>query len=321
MAGWRVVLATAGVVLGGVVALVVVSFVTFVAVEALPGDPATRLLGQNARPDRVAELRERLDLDRPVLSRYGSWLGGVLRGDLGVTATGGSTVAETIERPIRNSALLVGFAAITAALFAVVVGTATGTRDGRRGDGATRAANLALVAVPDFVIATGFVVVLAGWLGWLPAVSLVPAGGSPLDRPSMLVIPGAAIALTAGAFGARLVRAAVRDAWQLPHVRSALVAGLSHRQVVLRHVLGPATGPIVRVVVLLSPYLVGGTAAVERIVGYPGIGTLLAESVVARDVRVVEATVMAMAIAIVVAFVAGDLIARWCDSRAGGQLW
>ena len=309
-----------GVILGAFGALVVVSFLVFVGVEALPGDAATRMLGQNASPERVAALSERLGLDRPVLARYWSWLRDVLAGDLGVTASGGSTVAETIGRPARNSAILAGCAGIAATLIAISVGVRTGSRDRRRGDGATRTANLAVVAVPDFVIATGLVVVLAGWLGWLPAVSLVPAGGTPLDRPATLLIPGAAIALTAGAFGARLVRAVVVDAARRPHVHAAHVAGLSRHQIVFRHVLGPASGPLVRVIVLLCPYLVGGTAAVERIVGYPGLGTLLANSIVARDVRVVEAVVMAMAVAIVAAFAVGDLVARWCDARSGGQL-
>ena len=301
-------------------ALVAVSFFVFIAVEALPGDAASRLLGQNASPERVVALRERLGLDRPVLVRYWSWLRGVLGGDLGHSASGGSTVAETIGRPARNSAILAGCAGIAATLIAISVGVITGSRDRRRGDGAARTTNLAALAIPDFVIATGFVVVFAGWLGWLPAVSLVPAGGSPLDRPATLVIPGAAIALSAGGFGARLVRAAVVDAARRPHVEAANVAGLARHQIMFRHVLGPASGPLVRVGVLLCPYLVGGTAAVERIVGYPGLGTLLANSIVARDVRVVEAVVMTMAVVIVAAFAIGDLVARWCDARTGGHL-
>lgn len=315
----RATVTAAGAAIGASGALVLVSFLVFIAVEALPGDAATRLLGQNASPAGVAELRDRLGLDRPVLVRYWSWLLGVIGGDLGVTATGGSAVAETLWRPARNSAALAGCAGLGAVVIALSMGIISGSRDRRRGDGVSRTASLVIVAVPDFVIATGLVVVLAGMLGWLPAVSLMPVGGSPIDRPAALVVPGAAIAISAGAFGARLVRAVVADAWRRPHVDAALVAGLPRRSILLRHVLSPAAGPLVRVVVLLAPYLVGGTAAVERIVGFPGLGTLLATSIVARDVRVVQAVVLAMATVIVTALVLGDFVAQWCDARAGGQ--
>lgn len=316
----RLAVAVVKALLAGLVSLVVVSFIVFVAVEALPGDAATRLLGVNARPERVIELRERLGLDRSVFNRYGSWLADVFAGDLGVTVAGGSTVVDTIERPARNTAVLAGFAGVGAVLIALVVGVLTGARD-NGGDGVTRTINLAFVAVPDFVIATCLVTFVAPRLEWVPAVSLIPAGGSALDRPSVLVIPVATIALSAGAFGARLVRVVVNDVWQSPHVQAALTAGIPTRRVIGRHVLGPALGPLLRVLVLLCPYVVGGTAAVERIVGYPGLGTLLAESISASDVRVIEAIVLLTATAVVFAFVLSDLIARSFDARAGGRLW
>lgn len=313
---WRAVASPA---IGGVVSILVVSFVVFLAVEALPGDAATRLLGPNASPERADALRARLGLDRPVLARYGSWLAGVVRGDLGVTASGGATVAETVRAPARNTAILTVSASIGTAVIAVGVGLLTGTRVGRTADRITGTTNLVAVAIPDFVIATVLVIVFAFTLGWVPAVSLVPTGGTPLDRPSTLVVPTAAIAVTAGAFGARLVRAVVADAARRPHVAAARRAGIAEHRVVIHHVLPAAIGPIVRVLALLVPYLVGGTAAVERIVSYPGLGSLLVASISARDVRVVEAIVLFMASAIVSSFVIGDLIARRLDARNGGD--
>ena len=306
-------------VAGGLVTLVAVSFVVFLAVEALPGDAATRLLGPNASPDRVASMRERLGLDRPVLARYGSWLAGVVRGDLGTTASGGASVAEVVWRPVRNSAVLATVAGVGAVCVATAVGVATGARAGRRSDGGLGTANLAAVATPDFVWAAAMVVVFALTLGWLPAVSIVPAGGTPFDRPSVLVVPAAAMAISAGAFGARLVRAVIADAARRPFVTAARTAGVPEFHVVLRHIMVPAAGPLMRVLALLAPYVVGGSAAVERVVGYPGVGSLLAASLTARDVRVVEAVVLVMAATIVTVFVVTDLIARRLDVRSGGD--
>lgn len=293
---------------GAAVVLVVVSAVLFAAVELLPGDVATQILGQNATPERVAALRDELSLDEPAPVRYARWLGGVVRGDLGEAATSDRSVRETIGARLANTAILAGLAFATLAVGAVGLGVLAGRRVGGRLDVGVSTAALAAVSLPEFVVAGLLVSGVALGLGWLPAVSLVPIGGTPLDRPEILVLPVVSLAVVGGAFGARLIRAVVADAGHLPHIEAARLAGLSEAKVVWRHLLPAAAGPVAQVLAFMVPYLVGGTVVVERVFSYPGVGMLLVEQVGQRDAPVVEAIGLLLAAAVVAGFLVADLV-------------
>lgn len=302
-------------VAGAAVVLLAVSALLFAAVDLLPGDVATHVLGQSATPERVAALREQLDLGDPAPLRYLRWLGDLLTGDLGTTATSGRTVADVVGDRLANTALLGGLAFLAMAVTAVGLGTAAGRRAGSAADTALSAAAVVAVSLPEFVVAGLLVAGVALGLGWFPAVSLVPAGTTPLDRPEILVLPVLALAVVGGAFGARLVRAVVADAARSPHVEAARLAGLPERVVVRRHLLPPAAGPIAQVLAFMVPYLVGGTVVVERVFSYPGLGSLLVEQVRARDAPVVLAVGLVIAAAVVVAFAIADLVSAWTTGR------
>lgn len=303
-----------------VLTLVAVTAATFAAVEALPGDAATSLLGQQASPGRVAEVRARLDLDQPAARRYVGWVAGVVTGDLGVT-TSGQSVGTVLSSPARNSALL--FAITSIATAGLVLGAAllAGTRPDRRADRFLSAASLGVVAIPEYVVATVMIAVLALGFGVLPAVSLIPAGGSPLDRPAILVIPATALVVTAGAYGFRLARPIVVAADALPHVAAARAAGLGRARVVAVHVLPLALGPLTRTVALLVPYLIGGTVVIEEVTGYPGLGRVLVGALSGRDVRVVEAAVLVIAVVTLASFVLAEVIAAALDRAVGRRTW
>lgn len=298
----------AGRVAGAVVLLLVVSVLLFAAVELLPGDVATQILGANATPDRVATLRGELSLDEPAHVRYGRWLGGVLRGDLGQAATTDRSVAATIGDRLANTAVLAGLAIVAIAVVAVGAGVVTGRRDGGPVDVSVSMTTLIAVSLPEFVVAGLLVAGVAFGLGWFPAVSLIPADGTALDRPEILVLPVVSLAIVGGAFGARLIRAVVADASRLPHVEAARLAGLPERRVLWRHLLPSAAGPIAQVLAFMVPYLIGGTVVVERVFSYPGLGTLLVEQVRQRDAPVVEAIGLLLAFAVVVGFLLADLV-------------
>ncbi len=283
-----------------------VSVLLFAATAVLPGDPASRALGQDATPENLEAMRRQLGLDRPVPVQYADWLGGVLTGDLG-TATTGRPVGPLLRERATNSLILAGFAASLTVAIALVVGVASGLRAGRPADSALSVGALVGVSVPDFVVAGVLISLFAFTLEWFPPVSLILAGGGPLDRPSILVLPAAALAAPAGAWASRYVRAAVVDARTAPNVEAARLAGLSPQRVLLRHLLPGVIGPTAQVFAAATGFLVGGSVVVEGIFAYPGMGSLLANAVAVEDIDLILATGLVMATAVVASFLVADL--------------
>lgn len=223
----------------------------FTAVEVLPGDPVSRALGQSATPERVAALSAELGMDRPPVVRFSEWLAGAAQGDLGRSAVTRQPIGPIIADRAGNTLLLAGIAIAVIVVVAVVAGLLAGSRPGGRRDTAVSVTSLALLSVPEFVLAGLLIAVFAFGLGWLPAVSVVTAGGGPLDRPDALVLPVTALVLVAGAFATRLVRAAVVEASRASHVEAARLAGVPEWRVLWRHLLPGTVGPIAQVLALL----------------------------------------------------------------------
>jgi peptide/nickel transport system permease protein len=300
--------------------LVLLSVLVVVGVDLLPGDPVTSRLGATATPERIAEARTRAGFDRPLTERYLDWAGGLLRGDLGTSASG-RAVTDVLSDRVANSALLAGLTLAALVPLSLAVGTWAGLRAGRRGDRIVTTAALLFVAVPEFVTAGALVLVFAIGLGWLPAVSLVPAGTSPLAVPEVLVLPVTSLLLLGLAYAVRVIRAATAAAARAPHVEFARLNG-SGRGDLLRHAVLPAVLPVaVQVWLLTGVGLVGGAVLVESVFGYPGIGALLVSSVQTGDLPVVQALTMVLGAAMLVALVAADLAVRLLTPtlRAGAR--
>lgn len=288
--------------------LLVVSVILFAAVEWLPGDPAQQILGVNATPERLDVLREQLNLDDPVPQRYGRWLWSALQGDLGESVRTGQPVDELIGRPARNTAMLAVTAFVAITVVALVLAGLSGVREGSWTSNLISAASLSAVSVPEFIIAGILISVIGLELGWLPAVSLVPSEGTPFSRPEILVLPVISLSIVGGAYGARLIRAAVADAARMPHVQAARLAGLAESRVLLRHLLPSAIPPSVQVLAFMVPFLVGGAVVVERIFAFPGLGSQLVDRIALRDAPVIEAIGLIQATAVIIAFQAADVI-------------
>lgn len=289
--------------------LLLLSVLVFVGVDLLPGDPVTSRLGATATPERIAEARARAGLDRPLAERYLHWAGGLPRGDLGTSASG-RPVTDVLSDRVGNSALLAGLAVALLVPLSLALGTWAGLRAGRRGDRWVTTVSLLVVAVPEFVTAGALVLVFAIGLGWLPAVSLVPAGTSPLAVPEVLVLPVASLVLLGLAYAVRVIRAATAAAARAPHVEFARLNGAGGGEV-LRHAVLPAVVPVaVQVWLVTGVGLVGGAVLVESVFGYPGIGTLLVGAVQTGDLPVVQALTMVLGAAMLVALVLADLVVR-----------
>ena len=284
----------------GIATLWVVSVLVFIGTEVLPGDTATALLGRNANPAAVAELRERMGLDRSVPDRYFDWLGGLLTGDLGNTAAGDAAGQVTpiwseVKEKASNSLTL---ALITAALMmpiSLALGILAAKQVGRALDHAISAISLALVALPEFVLGTFFVLAFFSWLDILPPVSLVPPGTAALARPSVLVLPVLTLlGVTTGA-AIRMVRAGMIETLRSDYVEMARLNGFRESKVILRYALPNALGPSIQIFAQNIQYLIGGVIVIEYLFSYPGLGRELVDAVAIRDVRVVQSVAILIA--------------------------
>ncbi|ROO60455.1 peptide/nickel transport system permease protein [Micromonospora sp. Llam0] len=289
-----------------VLLLMLLSLVVFVGTDVLPGDPVTARLGPGASPQQIEQARERLGLDRPVLDRYQEWAAGLARGDLGTSATG-QPVAGMVAGRLANSAVLTATAVVVVIPLSLLVGVLLGARRGSAADRAGSAALLLTVSVPEFVIAAVLVTTLAIGLGLFPAVSLVPAGDSPLAHPEVLVLPVASLVIVSLAYAARIIRAATVTALKAPHVEFLRLNGVAAATVFRQAVLPAILPTAAQVWAVTATSMVGGAVLVELVYGYPGIGALLVTSVRGGDLPVAQAVAMVLGTVTLLGMVAADI--------------
>ncbi|WP_410641077.1 ABC transporter permease [Amycolatopsis sp. lyj-346] len=284
--------------------LAVVVTSVFLLTASLPQDAAQVLAGRQADPARLAQLRAGLGLDRPLWERFGSWLAGLAHGDLGRSLVDGRPVGPLLAERLGASALIV----VPAWVLSVVLGVAVALVVARRA--AASAAVAAFAAVPEVVLVSGLVLVFATGLGWLPAVSLLPVGGSAWEEPAVLVLPISALALPSAAWLARAVRGPAADIMGRPFVVDAHLRGVPPARVLVRHVLPHLAGPVAQGAAVLAGALLAGTTVVESLLAYPGFGQLLATAVATRDVPVVQAVALVDAAVVLMVVLAADRIAK-----------
>ncbi|MEU1517545.1 ABC transporter permease [Streptomyces sp. NPDC005811] len=300
--------------LAGAATLLAVSFLIFLGTNALPGNVAEASLGRNPDPARLAELEQRLGLDRPLLVRYADWLGDAARGHLGDSAAQlahgakSAPISDIIGTPLWNSLVLGGIAAVLLLPLALLVGTAAALRAGRLTDHLLSFGALCLGALPEFVLGTFLIALLFNQLDLLPPVSLVPPGSSPLARPSALVMPVLTLLCATLAFCARQIRAGVIESLKQDYVRMARLNGIGERRVIVRYALRNSLASSVQTYAQAVQYLLGGIIVVEALFGYPGIGNVLVHAVQVRDIPMVQAIALALAALYILINVLADIV-------------
>jgi peptide/nickel transport system permease protein len=285
--------------------IAVVAGAVFLLTEALPGDATSGLVERGASPASVAAARGELGLEESAGARLWQRLEGLASGDLGRTAQG-RPVGDVLARPLRRTLTLAGIALLAVIVIAVPLGAAMAWHGGRASDKLLGGASVALISVPEFVVLTLLALLFSSALGLLPAVVVADSDGR-ID-PAALVLPAVALALPAIAWTARLVRGAVADALELPHVEAARLDGLAPARILLRHALPPALPAIAASIAASCAALAGGSVVVEAAVNYPGIGSVLTQGIQARDVALVSSVVVVMAAIVALAFAVADLV-------------
>lgn len=310
--GGRVV-PIAGLILRRVALLVVLLALAFVAVEVLPSDAAQSTMDRDASPAEIAARRAQLGLDQPVALRFVHWMGGLATGDLGSSARG-RPVSEVIGQHFPNTVLLGGLALVLTVLIALALGGASVLRPGKLLDRMVSSSSTVVLALPEFVVANALVVVFALWMDLLPAVTVSSSGGAP-SSPEMLVLPVVALALPQIGWNTRIVRTALAEQLEAPHVDSAILDGLPRRRILLHYLL-PGAAPTIATGVATSVGMVlGGAVTVETIFNFPGLGSVLAEAIRNRDAPLVAGVVALAGLAITAILIASDLLRSWAVGR------
>ncbi|MGI5129924.1 ABC transporter permease [Pseudonocardia sp. CA-107938] len=294
-----------------VATLVVVSILIFLATSALPGDVADIVLGRGASPERLAALQHQLGLDQPLVVRYLGWLGGVLRGDLGNSAVAlaqsapDPSISSMIGGPLLNSVVLATIAMLLLIPLSLGLGVYSATHEGRPADQISSYVWLVFGCLPEFVLGTLLIVVFSRQLGLFPPIALLRPGQSPLANLPGLVLPVLTLLGVAVAFAARQVRAAMAVTLRQDYVLMGRLNGLPERMVRRRYALRNALASTVQTYAQAVQYLFGGVIVVEALFAYPGIGTLLVQSVTRRDTP----TVAGIALILAAAYIAINIIA------------
>jgi peptide/nickel transport system permease protein len=285
----------------GVLTLFLISLVVFAAVLALPGDAATAILGREATPERVAALRDQLNLNDSVITQYLDWIGGVLTGSFGESAATQQAVSELLSDRVANTGFLVFVAAIVAVPLSIGIGVWTAMRRDRSVDHVISTSSLVLAALPEFVIGIGLILLFAtSVFHWFPAVSLLAPHERAWSDPSVVVLPAATLILAVTPYISRIMRGSMIEVLESEYVTMARLKGLPERTVIWRHAVPNAIVPAIQVTALQLAWMAGGVVVVEFVFSYPGIGSLFIDAVGNRDIPVVQTiTILAAAIYVV----------------------
>lgn len=289
--------------------LLAVSVIIFIATLLLPGDPAQAVLGQQATPERLEALRERMGLDQPVLAQYFTWLGGMFTGDFGYSAAADMPVGELLGDRIGASVVLMLLAAVVSVPLGIALGTHQAIRRGKTSDHVVTNSSLVFAAMPDFVIGVLLVTLFAtSVFQVLPSVTMTQPGEPVWANPAQLVLPVVTLALVVAPYVARMMRATLVEVLDSGYVEMARLKGVPERRVILRHAVPHAIGPVAQVVAIQLAWLAGGVVVVEFLFRYPGIGQALVDAVTNRDVQVVQALTLLVAAVYIVVNLLADLV-------------
>ncbi|MGG5812028.1 ABC transporter permease [Falsiroseomonas sp. CW058] len=296
----------------------VVATVVFLTLHMVPGDPAELLLstgGTAPDPVAVAELRERLGLDRPILAQYWEFLVRLSQGDLGNSLVDDYPVADEILLRLPRTLELIAAGTLLAVAIALPAATYAAVNAGGAFDRAASAVAAVLQALPVFVLGTLLILVLAQWLRWMPAGGYVPFAQDPGRHLTLLLLPSVAVAKGLAATVFRMARASVLDQLSRDHVRTARAKGLTPRRVLRRHVVRNAMIPVTTVLGLQMGTLLGGTVLVEYVFNWPGLSTPLLRAVEGRDYPMVVGIVLTVSGLFLLINLVMDLLYAVLDPR------
>lgn len=272
--------------------LFIVSLIIFGLILIIPGDPASVILGDQATPDQIATVRERLGLNDPVYVRYARWLGDVLRGDLGTSLFSSYTVSRAILDRLPVTLSIVGVALLLAIVTGIPIGIVSGARPGSLLDRILTIGTSAGVAMPNFWLGLVLGLIFGLKLGWFPATGYVAMNESFTGWLSHITLPALTLAAASAAEMVRQTRAGMIEVMEQDYIRTARSKGLREYSVLTGHALRNAMVPVITVAGLTVSRLFALSAIVEQIFGLEGVGSLAIRSVFNRDLPMIQGVVL-----------------------------
>lgn len=301
--------------LSSVFVLFVVTLVTFVSLNVLPGDIASRILGPEPSPDQVEALRERLNLNDPLHIRYWDWISNAVQGDFGTSLRTSQPVSELIVDRLEVTIELGILSLVLAVVIAVPIGILAGSRPGTILDYGLTLFAVIGISIPNFWLAIVMIIVFAVNFGWFPALGFTPISEGLFDNLKSLTLPAIAIGLSSAGSLARQVRGAMVEVMRQDYVRTARAKGLSERIVILRHGLRNALIPVVTILGLQMTVILGGSIIIETIFQLPGMGKLLIDSILIKEVAIVQGLTVILAATILMLNLLVDISYAYLDPR------
>ena len=279
----------------GLITLFIVSLITFVGVEVLPGDACTTYLEREAYGPALDACIKRLGLDIPSYQRYLDWAANVVRGDFGYSLSGEMPINEVLGPRVKNSLVLASVSILIGIPLAIVLGIITALWRDKLPDIIISTITIFSMTIPEFISATLLILIVAIWLGWLPGIVIIPSDATFYELLSNIILPVVPISMIMTAHMARMVRSSVIQVMASDYVQMAILKGVPYWKMVFRHVLPNALLPAINVVALTIAWLLGGVVVTEVVFNYPGLGRLVIESISNRDLPVVQALAIILA--------------------------
>jgi peptide/nickel transport system permease protein len=298
-----------------ILTLWIVSLIVFFAGQVLPGDPGRAILGPFAANSAVQSLDAQLGVNRPLITKYLSWIGGVVHGNMGVSYTFRTPVEPFIQAALLNSVKLAALAFVIVVPLSILGGVIAALYQGRALDRIISVAGLSLATMPEFVSGIVLIVVFGVELKWLPVTASSGTGAGDLSQLRHLILPAIPLVFVLFGYIARMARAGTIEALNSDYARTAVLKGLPRATVIRRHILRNSLLPTITVIATQTGYLIGGLVVVETLFNYQGIGQLIFKAAGDKDFPMLEAGVLTIGVVYVLATLAADLLLTYLNPR------
>ena len=295
--------------------LAVVTVFVFLMLRLIPGDPAAVIAGDNASPEQIELIREKLGLNEAIWSQFGIWITHLFQGNLGESFFFKRTVAELIEQRIEPTLALAFCTLIIAIAVAVPIGVLAAYRQGTAFDRIVMILSVIGFSVPGFVVGYGMIYVFSTTLNLLPVQGYVRLHDDVLGSLRHLVLPSLTLSVGFIALISRMTRAAVIEVLKEDYIRTARAKGLSDKIILIRHALRNAAVPVLTIIGTSVAVLMGGVVVTETVFGLPGIGRLTVEAVLSRDFPTIQAIILMFSVVYVLINLLIDILYTICDPR------
>jgi peptide/nickel transport system permease protein len=292
-----------------------VSVVIFFTLRIIPGDVAATILGTDATPSALAQLRKDFGLDRPIHEQYFSWMGGVLTGDFGESMRTGKEILPDIASRFAITFELTMLSAFISWIIAIPLGIIAGIKRNSKTDFGVRIISLLGVSIPNFALATVLILVLALFFSYSPPVGYVGFFEDPITNLQILFLPALVLGTSMAGAVTRMTRSSILEILRLDFIRTIRAKGAKERVVIFQHALRNAMIPILTIIGMQIGVLLGGTVIIEQIFSLPGLGQLVLTGINQRDFTVVQGSVLFIAFVFVMINLIVDILYSYLDPR------